>query len=202
MTKPLLGNGYHPLAPGQLANVVTLLEMKAKPVPRALPPHEGLSLRPLDKEDSEGYLSLFRRVGGGWMWFSRLAMAKGELEAILRHPDVELFALAQTGRDIGILELDFRRMPDCELAFFGVTPEAIGKGAGRYLMSEAISRAWARPIERFWVHTCSFDHPAAIDFYRRSGFTPYQFMVEVLDDPRLKGLLPRDAAPHVALINP
>jgi GNAT superfamily N-acetyltransferase len=129
-------------------------------------------------------------------------MARNELEAILRHPDVELLALEQEGQDIGILELDFREMPDCELAFFGVTRDAIGKGAGRYLMSEAISRAWARPISRFWVHTCSFDHPAAIDFYKRSGFQPYRFMVEVLDDPRLKGLLPHDAAPHVALIDP
>jgi GNAT superfamily N-acetyltransferase len=202
MTKPLLTNGYHPLGPGQIANVVTLLEMKARPTSRAVPPHEDLSLRPLDKSDSDGYLSLFRKVGGGWMWFSRLAMPRNELETILRHPDVGLFALEQAGQDIGILELDFRRQPDCELAFFGVTPDAIGKGAGRYLMSEAISRAWAGPITRFWVHTCSFDHPAAIDFYKRSGFTPYQFMVEVLDDPRLTGLLPRDAAPHVALIDP
>jgi GNAT superfamily N-acetyltransferase len=202
MTQARLTNGYHPLGPGQLANVVTLLEMTARPAPRAVPPHEGLSLRPLDRLDSDGYLALFRKVGADWIWFSRLAMPRDELEAILRHPDVELFALAQDGKDIGILELDFRDMPNCELAFFGVTREAIGKGAGRYLMSEAISRAWSRPIERFWVHTCSFDHPGAIDFYKRSGFRPYQFMVEVLDDPRLKGLLSRDAAPHVALIDP
>ena len=202
MTRALLTNGYHPLAPGQVANVVTLLEMKAKPAPRAAPPHDGLKLRSLDKGDTDGYLALFRKVGGDWMWFSRLQMPRSELETILRHPDVELFALQDDGKDIGILELDFRKMANCELAFFGVTRDAIGKGAGRFLMSEAISRAWARPIKRFWVHTCSFDHPAAIDFYKRSGFTPYQFMVEVLDDPRLKGLLPRDAAPHVALIDP
>jgi hypothetical protein len=66
-------------------------------------------------------------------------------------------------------------------------------------MDQAIARAWAKPISRFWLHTCNFDHPAALAFYRRSGFTPYKMMAEVMDDPRLTGLLPRDAAPHVPI---
>jgi hypothetical protein len=67
-------------------------------------------------------------------------------------------------------------------------------------MAEAIVRAWARPIKRLWVHTCSFDHPSAAQFYVKSGFKPYQLMVEVHDDPRLKGFLPLSAAPHVPMI--
>jgi hypothetical protein len=69
-------------------------------------------------------------------------------------------------------------------------------------MNEAVTRAWARPITRFWVHTCTHDHPGALAFYVRSGFTPYQRMVEVHDDPRLQGLLPEAAAPHIPLIRP
>ena len=71
--------------------------------------------------------------------------------------------------------------------------EAIGQGFGRVLMDEAIRRAWAKPIERFWVHTCTFDSPLALPFYIRSGFTPYLRMVEVHDDPRL---LAAAKAPH------
>jgi hypothetical protein len=62
--------------------------------------------------------------------------------------------------------------------------------------------AWARPISRFWVHTCSFDHPSAVAFYTRSGFRPYATMVELMTDPRLEGRLPPDAAPQIPLIRP
>jgi hypothetical protein len=51
-----------------------------------------------------------------------------------------------------------------------------------------------------WVHTCSLDHPGAVAFYTRSGFTPYALMIEVADDPRLTGHLPESAGPHVPLI--
>jgi hypothetical protein len=69
------------------------------------------------------------------------------------------------------------------------------------LVNFAIDRAWARPIRRLWAHTCNFDHPAALAFYYRSGFRPYAFMVDVADDPRLTGHMPRTAAPHVPLLD-
>jgi hypothetical protein len=36
----------------------------------------------------------------------------------------------------------------------------------------------------------------------RSGFTPYRRAIEVADDPRLFGFLPREAAPHIPLLVP
>jgi GNAT superfamily N-acetyltransferase len=99
-----------------------------------------------------------------------------------------------------LLELDFRAPDSCELAFFGVTPALVGRGAGRFLMNRAMEIAWSRPVRRFWVHTCTLDHPAALDFYRRSGFQAFRRQIEVIDDPRLSGLLPRDAAPQIPLI--
>ncbi len=67
-------------------------------------------------------------------------------------------------------------------------------------MDEALTRAFARPIRRFWVHTCTFDHPGAVDFYRRSGFRPYARAIEVAPDPRLTGALPRMAAGQIPLL--
>jgi ribosomal protein S18 acetylase RimI-like enzyme len=113
---------------------------------------------------------------------------------------VEALALGRGGEDVGLLELDFRTPGECELAFLGLLPEAIGRGAGRLLVETAIERAFARPIRRLWVHTCTFDHPRALGFYRRAGFEPYRRAIEVADDPRLSGRLPRSAAPHVPLI--
>jgi hypothetical protein len=50
------------------------------------------------------------------------------------------------------------------------------------------------------VHTCTLDGPTALNFYIRSGFVPYQRQVETFSDPRLTGLIPRDAAPQIPLI--
>ena len=188
---------YTDLPPGMVANVVTYLEMHAPPPPRG-GPRPGLSLEPL--RSPARYLALYRELGERWFWFSRLGLAEEALAAILNDSYVEAFALRRDGRDCGLMELDFRVEGEAELAFFGLTENAIGEGAGRWMMNEAISRAFARPIRRFFVHTCTFDHPRAVAFYRSSGFQPYKFAIEYLRDPRLTGLLSRQAAPHVPLI--
>jgi GNAT superfamily N-acetyltransferase len=126
-------------------------------------------------------------------------MADVELAAIIQSPLVEVYALAQDGRDEGLLELDFRSDGQCELAFFGVTANLIGSGAGRWLMNRALERAWSRPVARVWVHTCTFDHPSALAFYQRSGFRPFRRQIEIADDPRLDGTLPRDVARHAPI---
>jgi GNAT superfamily N-acetyltransferase len=129
-----------------------------------------------------------------------MRMPDAELTAIIHSPLVEVYALEHEGRDEGLLELDFRDAGQCELAFFGVTAKLIGSGAGRWLMNRALELAWSRPVGRVWVHTCTFDHPAALAFYQRSGFRPFRRQVEVADDPRLDRTAPRDVARHVPII--
>ena len=99
-----------------------------------------------------------------------------------------------------LLELDFRINGECELAYFGVTSALLGSGAGRFLMNTAIRLAWDKSIQRFHVHTCTLDHPEALGFYRRSGFTAYRQQIEIEDDPRLTGQLPMDAGHRVPII--
>lgn len=196
-----LPTGYSAVPPGHLATVVTSLEMRARPAPRAAtswPP--GYSLEPLVGATPERYRALYRLVGEHWLWFSRLVMPDDELRSILNDTRVHIFSLRAGERDAGMIELDFRKPDDCELAFFGVAPDVIGKGMGRKLMNEALDRAWSQPIKRLWVHTCTLDHPDALGFYQRSGFVPYRFQIEVLPDPRLTGALARHCAPHVPLL--
>lgn len=200
---PPLPLGYSPLPPGTIANVVTCLEMRERPQPQA--PSKAMPDVRLERWTDIGldtYRDLFRRVGEDWMWVSRLVMPDDKLRAILVDPAVEIYAAMMHDRPVGILELDFRSTNECELAFFGLVPEAIGGGTGRWLMNQALELAWSRPIERFWVHTCHFDHPGAVSFYRRSGFEPYASLVEVTEDPRLTGKLRPVAAAHVPLIRP
>ena len=198
----ILPDGYSDVAPGKVAAVVTCLEMLGRPALRAERATAPWRLRRERRPEPGWYRELFARVGAEWLWFSRLVMPVPDLEAIIRHADVEVYALEAGGRDEGLLELDFREPGQCELAFFGLGSALLGQGAGRWLMNRAIEGAWARPITRFWVHTCTNDHPGALSFYLRSGFGAYARRVEVADDPRLSGLAPRTAAPHVPIIEP
>ncbi|HEY8565856.1 MAG TPA: GNAT family N-acetyltransferase [Beijerinckiaceae bacterium] len=200
-TRPILADGYTDVAPGKVATVVTYLEMRARPggTGSSLPP--GCSLEPIGADPAR-YRALFRAVGEPWLWFSRLVMPETSLAALLADPRVHAFALRQDGRDVGLLELDFRRGEEAELAFFGLIPDRVGSGLGRALMREALTRAFAAPIQRLTVHTCTLDHPAALGFYIRSGFVPVKRAVEIADDPRLLGQLPLEAAPHHPVMRP
>src|SRR3546814_18750968 len=86
-------------------------------------------------------------------------MSDTELNAIIRHPAVEIHRLLRGDADAGLLELDFRGWPDVELSFFGLVPDAVGSGAGGVLMDAALDRAWRDGPRRFWGHPCTLDHP-------------------------------------------
>jgi hypothetical protein len=64
----------------------------------------------------------------------------------------------------------------------------------------ALERIWSQAVTRVWLRTCTFDHPAALAFYQRSGFRPFRRQVGISDDPRLDGTTPRDVASHVPMI--
>jgi GNAT superfamily N-acetyltransferase len=194
-----LPDGYSDVPAGKIAAVVTHLEMTKRPV---LPPDPSgaWTLREVERPDLAWYRDLYKRVGEEWLWFSRIRMADDKLAARLHHPLVETRALVADGRDEGLLELDFRIPDTCEIGMFGVTAKLVGSGAGGFLMHRALELAWSRPVNRVWLHTCSFDHPAALPFYQRAGFRPFRRQIELADDPRLDGTAPRDVARHVPII--
>jgi GNAT superfamily N-acetyltransferase len=197
-----LPNGYTDVPNGKIAAVVTSLDMteraRLRPEPNPIP----WSIRQVQDPSLNWYRNLYRGVGEEWLWFSRLHMSDDALAGIVHSPAVEVYVVEAEGTETGLLELDFRSAGDCELAFIGLSASLRGQGAGRWLMNRAIERAWSRPIRRFWVHTCTLDHPDALAFYIRSGFRPFRRQVEIADDPRLVGKLPRTAAPQIPLIVP
>jgi GNAT superfamily N-acetyltransferase len=187
---------------GEIATIVTSLHMLERPRPRPLPASQ-LRLDRWREPAPDRYRALFRRVGEPWLWFSRLVMDDATLTAIIHHPGIEIYAVTdRRGIELGLLELDFRESATCELSFFGLVPELTGRGEGRWLMGQALALAWRKDVERVWVHTCTLDHPKALNFYRAQGFVPYARAVETFADPRRAGLLPREAAPHIPLLDP
>jgi GNAT superfamily N-acetyltransferase len=195
----IVPDGYSDIPAGKVAAVVTHMEMIARPTPRP-DPAGAWTLRKVDVPALDWFRDLYRRVGEEWLWFSRIRMPDAELAARLHSPQLEVYAMVDGGRDEGLLELDFRGSGQCEIGMFGVTAKLVGTGAGRWLMNRALDIAWSRPVERVWLHTCTFDHPAALAFYQRSGFRAFRRQVEVADDPRLDGTAPREVARHVPVI--
>lgn len=195
-----LSNGVYDLSPGKIIAIVTSLEMTAPPLRRPDPPDAPYAVRHLERPALDAFRDLFRRIGEDWMWVSRLVLSDEALARVIHHPEIEVHVLELDGRAEGLLELDFRQPGQCELSFFGVTPALVGSGAARWLMNRGLDIVWARGIKRFWVHTCTLDHPAAVAFYMRSGFVPFKRHVEIADDPRLTGVLPRSAAARFPVI--
>jgi GNAT superfamily N-acetyltransferase len=197
-----ISNGYHPLPPGKIAAVVTYLEMVKKPAALIDQSRANLEIIHKPKPDLAWYKQLFRHVGEEWLWFSRLSMSDQQLRSIIHDPSVEVYVMKNGINEIGFLELDFREGNACELAYFGLTGDAIGTGAAQQLMQFALDRVWSRKpvIQRFHVHTCTLDHPRAVSFYQRCGFKPYARSIEIADDPRLDGRLPQGVASWLPLL--
>ncbi|MBB1092831.1 GNAT family N-acetyltransferase [Rhodopseudomonas pseudopalustris] len=195
----LLPDGYSDVPPGKIAAVVTHLQMTTRP--SLLPERAGpWTLRRVADPDVGWFRDLFDRVGSEWLWFSRVRMSDDELRGTIHSPLVEIYALGCEGSDEGLIELDFRKPNECEIAFFGVTAGLVDSGAGRWLMNRALQAAWSHPIDRLWLHTCTFDHPKALAFYQRAGFVPFRRQIEIADDPRLDGAVPRAKARHIPII--
>ena len=190
---------YEAIPEGELAAVVTYLEMRSPTEQPTI--WSPLSLHRVEVPQPEHYRELFRLIGAPWLWFSRLTLDEAHLAEIIQHPKVELYSVRDgDGREVGMVELDFREPHECELAFIGLVPELSGQGHGLWLLAEAVKLAWREGVDRIHVHTCSLDHPAALSAYRRAGFTPYKRAIERFPDPRLLGILPRDCAPQIPLL--
>ena len=192
---------FSPVDKGHVATIVTSLEMTTRPASCPLPNSE-LQLKRWEAPAPEKYRALYRRVGEPWLWFSRLELDDPDLIRIICDPNVRIWEVFDShGIAVGILELDFRVVGECEIAFFGLVPELAGKGHGKWLMAATLDAGWSEPgIERLWVHTCTLDGPSALTFYMKSGFLPFQRQIETFPDPRLTGLIPRDAAPQIPII--
>lgn len=194
-----LKDGYVDVPQGRLAAVVTYLEMTSPP--QLSPARDSdCSIRRVESPDLDWYRRLYRAVGEQWLWFSRLRMPESELAALIRHPALEIHALSVDGIDKGLVELDRRVLPEIEIAYFGVTPDLIGQGMGSRLMRHALEQAWSHKPRRVHLHTCTLDHPHALQFYLNWGFRAWKRAIEVAPDPRLTGDSRPNSAPQIPII--
>ena len=158
---------------GGIETLVTYLEMTGPPLGAPLPPPPGIEVRRAFRPTTGFYRYLYDAIGADWLWYDRKLLDDESLAAIIHDPEVEVNVLWAQGVPAGLAELDFRGPPDVELAYFGVLPDFIGQGLGRFLLDWAVHHVWRSRPRRFWVHTCDLDHPRALGVYQKGGFRVY-----------------------------
>ncbi len=194
------GNGFAVVPAGLLATIETSLERSAPPNPKDFPLPAGYGFVQPDLQDIKGFRRLYRAVGDPWLWYGRMTKSDEGIRSILTEPTTTLrYLLDEAQSPIGLFEAQQQGEDTLEVTYFGLVPEATGRGLGPVLMEQGVAAAWSPSITRTWLHTCTFDSPAALSFYRRQGFQPYKYRVEISADPRLTGVLPRHVAPHIPL---
>lgn len=153
---------------------VTWLEMtspeRCVPVPSV--PEPTAILR-AERPTISFYRYLYDTVGADWNWFMRRRLSDEELAAIIHDDRDEVFVLHVRGVPAGYVELDRRIDEEVEIAYFGLIPEYVGRGFGKYLLAWGLARAWSYRPRRVWLHTCTLDHPRALGVYQRAGLEVY-----------------------------
>ena len=154
---------------------ITYLAMDHRPAwgwPSA-PVGRDLALLKADTPPWWWFLALYDAVGRDYAWTDKHALGPEALDAWIQHPDVEIWTLMGGGWPQGFFMLDWTEPATCDLAYFGLVPQAVGKGLGTWLLKTAILTGWARAgVTRMTVNTCTLDHPRALGQYQRLGFAP------------------------------
>jgi ribosomal protein S18 acetylase RimI-like enzyme len=114
---------------------------------------------------------LYAEVGRDYHWVDRLDWTDEDITRYLADPALELWVARAKGETAGYFEL--RRHDDgaVEIAYFGLLPAFTGQGIGKFMLTKAVERAWARGASRVWLHTSSLDHSSALSNYLARGFS-------------------------------
>ena len=153
---------------------VYYLEMLADPKRDIPPPREGLTVLHAQAPSVPYYRFLYDAVGKEYHWLSRRKLSDQQLGDLLADPLNEVHVLHVNGSPAGFAELDRRQPEQVELVQFGLMADFIGQGLGKWFLHWTINHVWSYRPQRFWLHTCTLDHPAAVSNYEKSGFVRFK----------------------------
>tara|TARA_A100001015_G_C14986761_1_gene711925 strand:+ start:782 stop:1354 length:573 start_codon:yes stop_codon:yes gene_type:complete len=164
------------LFPGdKIAYTVYYLEMAAQPdfdFPKN--PPEGTFVLNSKNPSLRYFFDLYGAVGADYEWTDKYEVSSGKMNEFLSNPDVNMFSFFKDGWTAGFFVLDKRKEHKqgvCDLAYFGLVPEAIGYGYGEYLLKFAVKQSWEdKNLKLLTVNTNTLDHRNALPLYKKIGF--------------------------------
>ena len=140
----------------------SLEDLKTKAVPS-----EGFSIKEEDKNNFALNKFFYKQIGKKHEWVDRLIWQDKNWIDYVSNENLKTLILRKEKDIVGYFELLFDNN-ECEIAYLGILEEYIGKGYGGFLLSEAIRLGFTFS-RRIWVHTCSLDHPNALENYKSRG---------------------------------
>lgn len=179
----------------EISYTVTWLEMTGRP-PYSWP-HQpvGAPLSLLKAEDPPVwyFLGLYDAVGRDYAWEDMFDRGEDDLAHWLHDRGTSLYTMMRQGWPHGFVMLDHRKPGICDIAYFGLVPQAIGRGLGQFLLKNAILTGWDLPgVRKLTLNTNTLDHPRALGLYQRCGFVPVRrrAFTRVLKRPLNAGHIP------------
>jgi ribosomal protein S18 acetylase RimI-like enzyme len=140
-------------------------ELRPAPVPAPEPRIERLAQCSPDM-----FRFLYAEVGRAFRWTDRLSWSDEQVQRYLSDPRTSIWLMSWENSPAGYFELREQEDGSVEIAYFGLLPAFIGRGWGKYLLTQAVLAAWRLSPTRVWLHTCTLDHPAALPNYLKRGF--------------------------------
>ena len=138
-------------------------------------PGPNFKIIEVDPPDFQLNKFFYKQIGRNHRWIDRLAWTDKKWIQYVENPRIKTFILKDNNNLAGYYETirDLDKF-HCEIAYFGILEEYIGKKCGGYLLSEAIKRLFEEGISRVWLHTCSLDHENAIKNYLARGMKVFK----------------------------
>ena len=121
------------------------------------------------------FLYLYKEVGRKYEWTDWLRSERGELDSFLTDANVFLYSLILHGVPKGFFVLDYRQLPICDLAYFGLFDDLTGKGIGKLMMNRVFEAVIEHgDVKTLTVNTNTLDHSSALPLYQKAGFNIYK----------------------------
>ena len=122
-------------------------------------PTEDLVIELIDPISFELNKFFYKQVGKKYQWVDRLVWENKDWINYTSNNNLKTYVL---------------KKKECEIAYFGILEDYFDKGFGGYMLSEAIKNSFKLGAKRAWVHTCSLDHPHAINNYKSRGMKVFK----------------------------
>jgi GNAT superfamily N-acetyltransferase len=122
-------------------------------------------------------------VGHPHRWGGREHWTAEDWIAYASRDNLHTWVAYVDGTPAGYFEMEKASEGDVEIKSFGLLPAFIGLGLGGHLLTVAVERAWAWGATRVWLHTCTHDHPHALQNYQARGFRVFKIVEEPANAP-------------------
>ena len=133
-------------------------------------PYNNFNVRLVNPPDFQLNKFFYKQIGKKHRWVDRLIWNENQWIKYINNSNVRTYTLQDGNNLAGYFEqiIDQKKL-ECEIAYFGILQDYVGKRLGGYLLSQAIKKSFAIGANRVWVHTCSLDHKYALKNYLSRG---------------------------------